>query len=95
MRPPTKQNYDPVARRSAEFLRSPFELPNKGWQDTQRGLDILRVRLDAIAAKVSRLELSFRKQSAFLRREFRETAIIAALLMLSGFLGFSLVLRLL
>jgi hypothetical protein len=53
------------------------------------------VRLDAIAAKVSRLGLSFRKQRSFLRREFRETAIIAALLMLSGFLGFSLVLRLL
>jgi hypothetical protein len=95
MRAPTKQNYDPVARRSADFLRSPLELRNKGWQDTQTALNVLRRRLDTISAKVSRLELRFQKQRVLLRREIAEAGIIGAVLMLFGLLGFSLVSRLL
>jgi hypothetical protein len=92
---PPPLNDDPLANRKPEFLRSPFELRNKGWQDSQAALDVLRRRVDAISAKVSRLELRFHKQRAFLRREIREAAVIGAVLMLAVLLGFSLVSRLL
>jgi hypothetical protein len=89
------QTYEPVANGSAEFPRDDLELPIEYRQDEQTALDLLRLRLDANTAKVSRLEVAFQKQRAFWRREVGYAAIIGALLMLSGLLGFSLVSRLL
>jgi hypothetical protein len=95
MKAPTNQNSEPVNGRTSEFLRSPFEQRNKGRQDTQKALEVLGFLLDVITVKVLRLELSLQKQRATLRRETAETAIIASLLMLAGFVGFTVVWRLL
>jgi hypothetical protein len=81
-----------MGRKCIEFSRAGLELRDK---ETQAALYLLRVRLDAISAKVSRLEFAILKQRTFSRREIGEPAIIAALLVLAGLLGFSLVSRLL
>jgi hypothetical protein len=83
-----------VANGSAESSPHALELPSEGPQDEQTALDLLRLRVDTITGKISRLELAFQKQRVFWRREAVYAAIIAALVMLSGVLGFALVWRL-
>ena len=95
MRAPTERNCEPAAGRISEFLRTPFERGKSGRQDTQTALEILSFMLDVITVKVLRLEDRFRNQRALLRRETRETAMIALLLMLAGVIGFAVVWRLL
>jgi hypothetical protein len=87
------QTYKPGANGSAEFSRDDLEPQIESRQDEQTALDLLRLRLDANTAKVSRLEVAFQKQRAFWRREVGYAAIIGALLMLSGLLGFVLIMR--
>jgi hypothetical protein len=87
--------HGPVADISADFSEDGLGLLSEGRQEEQTALDLLRLRLDTITAKLSRLEVAFHKQRVFWRREVGYAAIIGALLMLSGLLGFSLVWRLL
>jgi hypothetical protein len=89
-------NYETVANENPEPSLVVRELGNNdGGRETQAALDSLHLRLDAIAAKVFRLEVALQKQRALLRRDSRDGAIIGALLMLSGLLAFALVARLL
>jgi hypothetical protein len=53
----------------------------------------MQLRLDALTAKISKLELGMETRRAFWRHEMGDAAIIAALLILSGILGFSLLSR--
>ncbi len=76
---------------SAEFPEHGLGLPSEGQQDEQTALDLLRLRLDTIATKVSHLELAFQKQRVFWRREAGYAFVIGALVVLSGVLGFTLV----
>jgi hypothetical protein len=87
--------HEPVADTGADFSQDGLGLLSECREEEQTALDLLRLRLDTIAAKVSRLEVAFRKQSALWRREVGYAAIIGALLMLSGLLGSGLVWRLL
>jgi hypothetical protein len=87
--------HKPAANGSAEFSEDPLGLVREGQQEEQTAPDLLRLRLDTITAKLSRLEVAFQKQRIVWRREVGYAAIIGALLMLSGVLGFSLVWRLL
>jgi hypothetical protein len=85
--------YKPAANGSAEFSEDAVGLGSEGRQDEQTAVDLLRLRLDTISVKLSRLELAFQNQRAFWRREAAYAAIIGALVMLSGVLGFALVWR--
>jgi hypothetical protein len=85
----------PPLNGSAEFSERASGLRSEGQQDEQTALDLLRLRLETIAAKVSRLEVCLEKRRAFWRREVGYAAIIGALVVLSGVLGFGLVLRVL
>ena len=86
-------DYSRAANENSEPSHAGHELRNNiGGRDTQAALYFLR-RLDAIAAEVSRLELCLQKQRTFWRRDIREAAIIAVILMSCGLLGFALVAR--
>ena len=85
----------PPLNGSAELSEDALGLRSEGRQDEQTALDLIRLRLDTIAAKVSRLEVGLEKQRAFWRREVGYAAIIGALVVLSGVLGFGLALRVL
>jgi hypothetical protein len=76
---------------SHELSGDALELPSEGRQEEPTALDLLRLRVDAISAKLFRLEVAFQKQRVFWRREVGYAAIIGALVVLSGVLGFSLV----
>jgi hypothetical protein len=82
-----------MGRNWVEFAKDTFEPRNEGGQDTREALNVLR-RLDAIAARVSRLELCLQKQRAFWRRDIKYATIITALITLCGLLGFGLIWRL-
>jgi hypothetical protein len=88
------QNHDPTANGSSlEFSRDGLAPRKTRRQDTQEALDVMRLRLDALTAKISKLELGMETRRAFWRREIGDAAIITALLILSGIIGFSLLSR--